>query len=259
MSAAQELDLAWRLVLALALSSVIGAERELRQKSAGLRTNALVGTGAALFMLVSRYGFAALTSPHVTLDPSRVAAQIVTGIGFIGGGLIFVQRDGVRGLTTAAGIWVTAAVGAACGGDLPILATITTLLYLLVSYGYRWLDAQMAANQSTAGLFSSGAPGAPGSAVSLTCTGRPGLSNALLQRCRSANLPLRGILLHDSPGEQEAVTIRFRPSAHSVGELIGELSSVEGLAEVIEDEPAGHAERPSDRSAMPRADPGARD
>jgi putative Mg2+ transporter-C (MgtC) family protein len=98
-----ELDLAWRLGLALALSSVIGLERELRQKSAGLRTYAVVGTGVALFMLVSSYGFADTLGRNVTFDPSRVAAQIVSGIGFIGGGLIFVRRDDVKGLTTAAG------------------------------------------------------------------------------------------------------------------------------------------------------------
>ncbi|HWE34750.1 MAG TPA: MgtC/SapB family protein [Solirubrobacteraceae bacterium] len=131
-----EFDVAWRLLLALGLSSVIGLERELRQKSAGLRTYALVGVGSALFMLVSSYGFASILSTHVTLDPSRVAAQVVSGIGFIGGGLIFVHRADVRGLTTAAGVWTVAAVGMAAGGDLPILATLTTILYLAVSVGY---------------------------------------------------------------------------------------------------------------------------
>jgi putative Mg2+ transporter-C (MgtC) family protein len=105
-------DLLWRLAVALGLSSAIGLEREMRQKSAGLRTHSLVGLGAALFVLVSTYGFSdVLDQDHVVLDPSRVAAQIVSGIGFIGGGLIFVRRDSVRGLTTAAGVWVTAAVG----------------------------------------------------------------------------------------------------------------------------------------------------
>lgn len=100
------------LGLAFVLSSLIGLEREWRQKSAGLRTNALVGTGAALFLLVSKYGFGDIViGKLIVLDPSRVAAQIVSGIGFIGGGLIFVRGDAVRGLTTAAVVWVTAAVG----------------------------------------------------------------------------------------------------------------------------------------------------
>ncbi|HEX9644675.1 MAG TPA: MgtC/SapB family protein [Acidimicrobiia bacterium] len=132
-----ELDALWKLGLALVLSSVIGLERELRQKSAGLRTHTLVGIGAALFMLVGQLGFSAvLDDPKVTLDPSRVVSQIVTGIGFIGAGIIFVRRDAVRGLTTAAGVWTTAAIGAAAGGGLALLATATTAAYLLVAFVY---------------------------------------------------------------------------------------------------------------------------
>ncbi|GDY29655.1 MgtC/SapB family protein [Gandjariella thermophila] len=124
------------LFLALLLSSLIGLERELRQKSAGLRTHTLVGLGSALFLLISKYGFTDVLSEHVVLDPSRVAAQIVSGIGFVGGGLIFVRRDAVRGLTTAAVIWVVAAVGAACGAGLPLLALLVTGAHFLVVYGY---------------------------------------------------------------------------------------------------------------------------
>jgi putative Mg2+ transporter-C (MgtC) family protein len=105
------------LGLAMVLSAAIGLEREIRQKSAGLRTHTLVGFAAALIMLVSEYGFFDVLSAHVTLDPSRIAAQIVSGIGFIGGGLIFIRRGAVRGLTTAAVIWLTAAVGMAAGPD----------------------------------------------------------------------------------------------------------------------------------------------
>jgi putative Mg2+ transporter-C (MgtC) family protein len=125
----------WRqageLGLALVLSAAIGLEREIRQKNAGLRTHTLVGVGAALFMLISKYGFTDVLVPRlVVLDPSRVAAQIVTGVGFLGAGLIFVRRDSVRGLTTAAAIWVTAAVGAASGSAL------TTATYFLVALGF---------------------------------------------------------------------------------------------------------------------------
>jgi putative Mg2+ transporter-C (MgtC) family protein len=132
-----EIDVIWRLGLALLLSSAIGVEREVRQKSAGLSTYTLVGVGSAVFMLVSTYGFNdVLGQSHTTLDPSRVAAQIVSGIGFIGGGIIFVRRDTVRGLTTAAGVWMTAGIGMACGGDLPLIAVAATLVYFLVAYGY---------------------------------------------------------------------------------------------------------------------------
>ncbi|MGA8117350.1 MAG: MgtC/SapB family protein [Actinocatenispora sp.] len=131
------------LGLALALCTAIGLEREIRQKSAGLRTHTLVGVGAALIMLISKYGFTTVLGPHVSLDPSRVAAQIVSGIGFIGGGLIFVRRDAVRGLTTAAVIWMSAAVGMACGAGLWLLALLVTGAHFLVLFGYpaltRWI------------------------------------------------------------------------------------------------------------------------
>src|SRR4051794_22008739 len=107
-----------RVALALALSSLIGFERELHRKSAGLRTVTLVGIGAAVAMLVSKYGFADMTQKPVSFDPSRVAAQIVSGIGFLGAGLIFVHRESVSGLTTAAIVWLTAAIGMACGAGL---------------------------------------------------------------------------------------------------------------------------------------------
>ena len=129
------------LGLAFVLSTLIGAEREWRQKSAGLRTHALVGVGAALFLIISKYGFSDVLGPHVRLDPSRVAAQIVTGIGFIGGGLIFVRGDAVRGLTTAAIVWVTAAIGMACGAGLPLLALAVTAAHFIVVFAFPGLAA----------------------------------------------------------------------------------------------------------------------
>jgi putative Mg2+ transporter-C (MgtC) family protein len=121
------------LALAFVLSASIGLEREMRQKSAGLRTYTLVGFSSALVMLVSKYGFTdILESGRVVLDPSRIAAQIVSGIGFIGGGLIFVRKDIVRGLTTAATVWLTATVGMACGAGLPILAIAVTFGHFIV-------------------------------------------------------------------------------------------------------------------------------
>lgn len=131
------------LGLALLLSALIGLEREFRAKAAGLRTYTLVGVGAALFMLVSKFGFTDVLRPDVQLDPSRVAAQIVTGIGFLGAGVIFVQRGSVRGLTTAAAIWVTAAIGAAAGAGLPVLAAAAAAVYFVVALAFpvltRWL------------------------------------------------------------------------------------------------------------------------
>ncbi|MEV6897786.1 MgtC/SapB family protein [Amycolatopsis sp. NPDC051372] len=125
------------VLLALVLSTAIGLEREVGNKQAGLRTHTLVGVGSAVFMLVSKYGFAdLLNTEHVALDPSRIAAQIVSGIGFVGGGLIFVRRDAVRGLTTAATVWLAAAVGVACGAGLPVLAVATTVGLIVITRGF---------------------------------------------------------------------------------------------------------------------------
>jgi putative Mg2+ transporter-C (MgtC) family protein len=118
--------------VAFVLSAAIGLEREIKQKSAGIRTYTVVGLGSALFVLVSKYGFTDVLEPgRVVLDPSRVAAQIVSGLGFIGGGIIFVRRGSVRGLTTAASIWLTAAVGAAAAAGLPVLALVATGAYFV--------------------------------------------------------------------------------------------------------------------------------
>src|ERR1700689_3854463 len=137
------------LTLALVLSSLIGFEREMRMKSAGLRTHTLVRVASALIMLVSKYGFGnVIATNQVVLDPSRIAAQIVSGIGFIGGGLIFVQRDVVRGLPTAAAIWLTAAVGMACGAGLPLLALFVTGAHFVVVYGYTSIAKRILSERS---------------------------------------------------------------------------------------------------------------
>lgn len=123
-----------RLFVAGLLGAIIGLEREYRAKEAGFRTHFLVSLGSALIMIVSQHGFQdVIGGTSVGFDPSRVAAQVVTGIGFIGAGTIIIQRQFVRGLTTAAGIWVAAGIGLAIGGGmfgLGIAATFFTLLGL---------------------------------------------------------------------------------------------------------------------------------
>src|SRR6202142_875906 len=132
------------LALAFVLSALIGLEREYRQKAAGLRTYTLVGMSSALILLVSKYGFTNVLEPNrIVLDPSRIAAQIVSGIGFIGGGVIFVRKDLVRGLTTAATIWLTAAVGMACGAGLPILAIAVTVAHFVVIAGFPAIERRL--------------------------------------------------------------------------------------------------------------------
>lgn len=120
-----------RLLVATILGALIGLEREYHAKEAGVRTHLLVALGSCLFMILSIYGFDAfLDHDNVSYDPSRIASQVVTGIGFIGAGTIILHKQAVRGLTTAAGVWVTAAIGLACGNGMYILAIVTTATVL---------------------------------------------------------------------------------------------------------------------------------
>lgn len=123
---ASYLELTVRLSLALVLGGAIGIEREYRAKEAGFRTHFLVALGSALFCVVSQFGFGIDLK-----DSSRVAAQVVSGIGFLGAGTIIFQKNVVRGLTTAAGLWVTAAIGLACGTGMYVAAAIATAMVLL--------------------------------------------------------------------------------------------------------------------------------
>jgi putative Mg2+ transporter-C (MgtC) family protein len=223
MPAVHEWDLLWRLGLALALSSVIGIEREIRQKSAGLRTYALVGTGSALFMLVSTYGFADVLGQHSTLDPSRVAAQIVSGIGFIGGGVIFVRRDAVRGLTTAAGVWATAAVGMAAGGDLPVLAAVTTAIYLIVSSAYPMLERILPRSRFSA------------SRMRLTYRDGRGVLRDLLARCNERGFAVSDIAVERTSADNgdRAVTVRLEVRGRgSLSALTSEFDEHDGVLAV---------------------------
>lgn len=129
-----------RLALAAVLGGLIGVERELREREAGLRTHLLVAVGSALFTIVGAYGFRAFLESGqsvVRADPTRIAAQIVTGIGFLGAGAIIRQGLSVRGLTTAATLWVVAAVGLAAGAGYYSAAAITTALVLIALYPLR--------------------------------------------------------------------------------------------------------------------------
>ena len=125
------MEFIFRVFVAALLGGMIGFEREYRAKEAGLRTHFLVAMGSALFMIVSQDGFNAVLGTSITLDPSRVAAQVVSGIGFIGAGTIIFQKHVIKGLTTAAGLWVTSAIGLACGSGLYLLSVASTLLVLL--------------------------------------------------------------------------------------------------------------------------------
>jgi putative Mg2+ transporter-C (MgtC) family protein len=220
-----EWDLLWKLGLALALSSLIGLEREVRQKNAGMRTYALVGTGSALIMLVSTYGFAdALQQKLVILDPSRVAAQVVSGIGFIGGGLIFVQRTSVRGLTTAAGVWAVAGIGLAAGGGLPILATAGTVAYMIVSIGFPYLTLRLPSSRGTP------------SRLRITYADGAGVLRRLISECSADGFAISDLLVEREDGDRDGdrtVTVRLSLRGRgSVAELSADLTAVDGVLSV---------------------------
>ena len=123
----EQLPLIIDLTLAVLLGFCIGYERKLRFKEAGIRTHTIVCVGSALMTLISKHGFG-------DGDPGRIAAQIVTGIGFLGAGMIVYRRNEVRGLTTAAGVWATAGIGMACGGGLWLIAIIATVVLVLIQF-----------------------------------------------------------------------------------------------------------------------------
>ncbi|MER5888635.1 MgtC/SapB family protein [Streptomyces sp. NPDC001941] len=182
------------LALALLLSGAIGVERQLRQKAAGLRTYTVVGVGSALFMLVSKYGFDdILRAGTISVDPSRMAAQIVSGLGFIGAGVIFVQRGSVQGLTTAATIWLTAAIGAAAAAGLPVLAVLTTVAYFLVSYVVHPLVHRLTAR------------GTAPSRYRLTHVRRPGVLQEIVDTCARTGFEIRELSVE--PGDRKAAAL----------------------------------------------------
>jgi len=147
------IELLSRLVLAAALGSVIGFERERLNWAAGLRTHMLVCVGASLIMLVSAFGFAdVLGQEGVILDPSRVAAQVVSGIGFLGAGSIFLRGEVVRGLTTAASLWSVAGIGLAVGGGMYTAAFGATIIILVILAGVKPLERRFIAVKQQRGI-----------------------------------------------------------------------------------------------------------
>lgn len=123
-----------RIFLAALLGGLIGTERSRRQKEAGIRTHVIVAIGAALVMVVSKYGFVDLIPVGVDADPTRIASNIVTGIGFLGAGVIFIKDASIRGLTTAAGLWSTAAVGMALGAGMYAIGFFVAILIILLQF-----------------------------------------------------------------------------------------------------------------------------
>ena len=217
------------LGLAFGLTTLIGLERSWRNKAAGLRTHTLVGVGAALFVIVSKYGFVDAVGPHVTVDPSRVAAQVVTGIGFLGGGLIFVRGDAVRGLTTAAIIWMTTAIGMACGAGLGRLALAGTVCHFLVVAGYPRLLALL--------------PRSPhaGFVLRVVYEDGRGILREILAECTRRGLVILRVTTPDTRDGGPVVVLLGVDGQRAVDGLVVALSEIPGVHEVRADEAAhGH-------------------
>ena len=232
------------LALAFLLCALIGVEREVRQKSAGLRTHTLVGVSAALFMLISKYGFMDILSyGRIVLDPSRVAAQVVSGIGFIGGGVIFMRRDVVRGLTTAASIWFTAALGMACGAGLFVLSIATTIGYFLIMLAFPALARRLPKSRKLA------------TEIFISYEDGRGLLRTILVRCTELRFAIdrvrldenrnligsddealdladrEGIDLSTAPARSVTLTMLVK-GKRPVSHLIATLSNIPGVREV---------------------------
>ncbi len=135
-------EIIMRLVLSVILSGLIGLERQIHRRTAGLRTHILVSLGSCLIMLTSLYIFA-IYKNEVPLDPARIAAGVITGIGFLGAGAIIRDREGVKGLTTAASLWVVAGIGLATGCGFYTAALFTTVLALLTLFFLRYVERIM--------------------------------------------------------------------------------------------------------------------
>lgn len=137
-----DIQIIWRLTLSVLLSGLIGLERQMHRRTAGLRTHILVALGSCLIMLTSMYVFD-IYRDVVALDPARIAAGVITGIGFLGAGAIIHEQESVRGLTTAASLWVAAAIGLAAGIGFQQAAIFTTALTLVVLFFLRQLEDRL--------------------------------------------------------------------------------------------------------------------
>ena len=213
------LDVALRLLVAAGLSGLIGVERELRERAAGLRTHMLVGVGAALFTLVSAYAWGDFVfdrSRGTAFDPTRIAAQIVTGIGFLGAGAILRQGLSVRGLTTAAGLWVAAAIGMAAGAGFYTAAVITTAIVLVGLGPFRAIERALNRLGGQSGVLELEL--APPGAVS------PVLEAVKARRVRIANIEFEA--------EDDLRRLRLQvdlPMGRREHELVAELSDREDV------------------------------
>jgi putative Mg2+ transporter-C (MgtC) family protein len=216
-------DLIMRLVAAALLGSLIGLERQRLDKAAGLRTHMLVSVGSALIMIVSAYGFDRVIDPgRIVLDPSRVAAQVVSGIGFLGAGTIVVRKQSVHGLTTAASVWAVSAIGLAAGGALYLAAAVGTATMLVILAVIKPIEDRMIGHGR-----------GERKTVTLAVTG-PFSLEQIEPRLREAGLEVLGLRLRqgEKSGEREVEVSCGGATTDAVLRLVSELQGIEGVREV---------------------------
>lgn len=237
------LEVLIRLGLATALGAIIGFNRERLDWAAGLRTHMLVCVGAALAMIVSAYGFAdVLGRPDVVLDPSRIAAQVISGVGFLGAGtILFLQREQViRGLTTAAGLWAVSAIGLAAGSGLFVAALIATALLWVILALLKPLERRFVKPRSQRPR------------ISLWLHGVSALS-AVETAMESRHLPMFKIVLRRQDDGVDRVDLLFdyRVHADQLAMLADDLRSIEGLTSLEFGSSRGAPSRLRPRSPEP--------
>lgn len=216
-----------RLLIAAVLGSIIGIDREKLAWAPGLRTHMLVCLGACLFMIVSAYGFSdVLGTKAVILDPSRIAAQVVSGIGFLGAGTILLRGEVVRGLTTAASLWSVAAVGLAVGGGLYIEAVAATAIIMIILAGIKPIEERLQQRHRHHEIVLEARPGE----LSLAA-----LEAALGYRARRI---VRYVAQPGPTEGQESISVTLtRLSPQEVAEIEKVLRALPGVSQVDRSEP----------------------
>jgi putative Mg2+ transporter-C (MgtC) family protein len=216
-------ELVVRLLLAAGLGSLVGWERERLQWTAGLRTHMLVAVGSCLMIIVSAYGFSSVLSQHVILDPSRVAAQVVSGIGFLGAGAIILRNEAIKGLTTAASVWAVAGVGLAAGAGLYTAAAACTIIILIILAGLKPLEERFRMSRTNLELRIK--------------TRRDGLSFGLLEQAlggRAGRVKQIVIRAAEVESEDDVSLMLTRVSAADTADIVRRLRTVDGVIQIAE-------------------------
>ncbi|MCL6452119.1 MAG: MgtC/SapB family protein [Alicyclobacillus sp.] len=216
----------WEFILRLVVSGILGAtigfERKAHYKQAGVRTHFVVAVGSALIMIVSKYAFADIIDGHTAvLDPSRIAAQVVSGIGFLGAGVIIFRRNAIRGLTTAAGVWTTAGIGLAVGAGQYMIGIACTILVLVGFIALKPLEQRFIRNIRP---------------ILVTAHDKPGLIGRLSAELEQLGLSIEQVSVERADEEREVMEIelylRFQKQAVSMARVVERVAEIDGVEQV---------------------------